>query len=158
MNEWITIAINFINEGWQGKTALSFIAVWILGKFSTSTPYKKLREWLGKSAEAAGVFIDGTLGSKLGRPIWNPLEKFLTDTLGFMVEQFLNGLRKNDLIAMAEQVERLEDVGSVARVKAIKANMEQAIASADTLPKNPILDKILETSYANSLRDKLEGP
>ena len=155
MKDLLSHLHQFVSGG-TGMTITSLIAVWILGKFSTSDAYRKVRAAIGKSCEAAGVFVDATLGSKLGRPIWNPLEKVLTDTLGLALEQFFAGLRKNDLGAMAAQKERLDDVGSVDRVAMIAKKMESAIASGADVPESdPVMAKVLADSQAWALRQKL---
>jgi len=157
MKDLITQAHQFISGG-AGMTITSVIAIWILGKFSTSTAYRRVRGTIGKACEAAGVLVDATLGSKLGRPIWNPIEKVLTDTMGLAVEQFCVGLRKNDVSAMADQHARLTDVGSQDRVAMIAKKMEAAIAQGREIPESdPVVAKVLADSQAWALRQKLEN-
>ena len=161
MQSILALLQSHLPESFAGQLTAGFfgasVIAWFLGKLSGFSWYKNLRSAYGKTLRAFGAFIDTTLGSKFGRPIWNPLEKIFLDWLGFGFEQFCEGLRANDLVAMAEQHERLEGVGSDVRKRAIAAQMEAAIADLEKLPKapTPALQKVLETSYAAALQKKL---
>lgn len=103
-----------------GKATLAAVGLYVLGLFAKSTTYRKIREWLGKATYQAGAALSGLATSKLGRPTWGPLEAVFTDFLGFGLEQFLAGLRSDNVEKIEAQVERLEAVGSVTRVQALE--------------------------------------
>lgn len=156
MNDLLEQAKTFFSGG-TGMTVISVFVVWGLGSLSGSKPYKAGRAAWGKACKGVGVTIDRVVGSKLGRHFWNPIEKVLVDFLGFGSEQIVAGLQENDLVAMAEQHERLESVGSVARLEMVKEKMEKAIAAGVEISgKNPVIAKVLADSEAWALR-KLKG-
>jgi hypothetical protein len=103
-----------------GKATLAAVGLYALGLFAKSTAYRKVREWIGKAAYQAGAALSGLATSKLGRPTWGPLEAVLTDYAGFGVEQFMAGLRSDNVEKLEAQVERLEAVGSVTRAAALE--------------------------------------
>jgi hypothetical protein len=115
----IETLLTFLTGSLAGKATLATLALWALGWFAKSTAYRKVREWLGKAAYQAGAALSGVATSKLGRPTWGPLEAVLTDYAGFGIEQFMAGLRSDNVEKLEAQVERLEAVGSVTRAEAL---------------------------------------
>jgi hypothetical protein len=108
-----------------GNATLIGLGLWALGLFAQSAIYRKAREWLGKAAYKAGAILSGLATSKLGKPTWGPIEAVFTDFLGFSFEQFLAGLRSDNVEKLEAQVERLESVGSATRAQAL----EEKVAS-----------------------------
>jgi len=103
-----------------GKATLVALGLWALGLFAKSAAYRKAREWLGKAAYQGGAALSGLATSRLGRPTWGPVEAVVVDFAGFGFEQFLAGLRSDNVEKLEAQVERLEAVGSVTRVQALE--------------------------------------
>lgn len=129
----------FVNNQTAGNSLIAIIVIWVLGKLSSSAWYRAVRAGWGKICAKAGEFVDATLGSRLGRPIWDPLEKVFVDLLGFAAEQFCAGLRRNDVEAMADQHERLVDVGSKNRAAMVKDQLVLALEAKRTAeaPEQP---------------------
>lgn len=134
MNEYLDIARRFFVESTGGHLTLGIAAAWFLGSLSATAGYRVVRAAWGRACYRIGVAIDATLGSKLGRPIWNPLEKLGVDFLGFGAEQACAGLRKNDIEALADQHERLVDVGSVNRAAMVKTQLVEAAEAEKAKP------------------------
>ena len=105
----------------------SIAFLWILGKVSGSLAYRGARTKFGAAMKTAGVWTDKIGGSRLGYKIWDPIEKMLTDFLGFGMEQYCVGLRENDVKALADQHERLRDAGSQMRLEAIEQKLQAAL-------------------------------
>jgi hypothetical protein len=101
-----------------GKATLVSLGIYVLSLFGNSVWYSKIREAIGRGAEAAGVALSALGSSRLGF-LWNPTEKVLCDFLFFAVEQFAVGLRKDNPKKLEAQLERLESVGSQTRADAL---------------------------------------
>ena len=147
MKDFITHVHQFITGG-AGMTITSVIAVWIIGMMSGSKAYKAARAAYGKAMRGAGRTINAVAGSKFGKPIWNPIEKVAVDLIGFGSEEFVGGLQEDDLQALADQHERLSDVGSVDRVAMIAKKIKDAIDEGAELPKDPTATAIIENIQA----------
>lgn len=119
MNTWQT---------WLLSGGGATIALWILGKFKTSDKYAAIRDNLGQASESLGAMVSG-LGNSYLKVFWEPLESVLTDWFLFMAEQFAVGMRKDNPVKMQEQVDRLDGVGSVTRMEALKKALEPKEAS-----------------------------
>jgi hypothetical protein len=115
----IETLLTFLTGSLAGKATLATLALWALGWFAKSAAYRKVREVLGKAAYRGGAMLSGLATSRLGKPTWGPLEAVLTDYAGFGVEQFMAGLRSDNVEKLEAQVERLEAVGSVTRAEAL---------------------------------------
>lgn len=102
-----------------GKLTVGSLGLLVLGYFAKSIWYRKVREALGRSAYAAGVAVSALGNSKL-KLLWNPLENVLTDFLGFLVEQFFAGLRKDNADKIEAHAERLAESGSETRAAALE--------------------------------------
>lgn len=116
--------LGYLTESLVGNAALGAMAIWAFGLFSRSAAYQKVRAWLGKASFQAGAALSGLATSKLGRPTWGPFEAALTDYAGFSLEQFMAGLRSDNVEKLEAQVERLEAVGSVTRAAALEEKVE----------------------------------
>ncbi|MEO7778501.1 MAG: hypothetical protein ABIY63_13295 [Fibrobacteria bacterium] len=101
-----------------GKATLISLAVWIFSMCGKSAWYWKLRESVGRAAEAAGAALSA-LGTSRLKFLWNPTELVLCDFLFFAIEQFAVGLRKDNPEKMERQLDRLESVGSQTRADAM---------------------------------------
>jgi hypothetical protein len=126
----IETLLAYLTTTLAGKATIATLGLWALGFFAKSAAYRKVREWLGKAAYQAGAALSGLATSRLGRPTWGPLEAVLTDYAGFGIEQFMAGLRSDNVEKLEAQVERLEAVGSVTRAAALADKAEVLKASA----------------------------
>lgn len=144
----------FFGGGLTGPALLAALAMWVLGYLAKSKGYRSTRAAYGKACERAGVLVDAFLGRKLAL-IWNPLEQFILDWVGFGWEQFAVGLRKNDASALVRQADRLDGVGSNNRLAMIRRQLEEAIEAGRELPDDPVTHTVLKAmndSAAEKLR------
>jgi len=102
------------------------IILWLLGKAKSSTAYTGFRATCGVGLYKAGSAISQFGNARL-KGLYEPVESLVTDFLGFQVEQFFAGLRKDNPVALAAQVERLKDVGSENRLAAAQAAVADAV-------------------------------
>ncbi len=130
-----------------GKATLISTAVWIFSLFGKSVWYGKLREAIGRAAEAAGAALSALGSSKL-KFLWNPTEQVLCDFLFFAVEQFAVGLRKDNPEKMERHLERLESVGSQSRADAIAAKLG-ALEAAQEPPRDKNDAEVLAAAVAS---------
>ncbi len=119
-----------------------FIAIYFLGLFRGSSPYRGLRVALDNFSETLGAQVSRLGNSKL-KGIYEPLEDVLVDFFLFMAEQFAVGLRKDNPEKMLDHAERLCDVKSKTRLSAIIAKMTEAVKSEEAV-SDPIMQKALE--------------
>lgn len=118
------------------------VAVYVLGLFRGSAPYRGLRSALGKFSENLGVQVSRLGNSKL-KGLYEPIEDVFVDFWLFMGEQFAVGLRKDNPEKMLEHAERLYDVGSKTRLDGIINKMTEA-AAEDNVISDPVIKRALE--------------
>lgn len=106
----------------KGQAVLVSLGLWLLGTFGKSTWYQKLREAVGRGAEAAGAAVSA-LGTSRLKGLWNPIERVICDFVLFAAEQFAVGLRKDNPEKMEEHLVRLEQVGSQTRADAVAVRL-----------------------------------
>ena len=106
-----------------GKATLASLGILLLGYFAKTVWYRKVREALGRATYSAGVALSALGNSKL-RLLWDPLENVLTDFLGFAVEQFFAGLRKDNPDKIEAHAVRLAEAGSETRAVALAEKAE----------------------------------
>ncbi len=119
-----------------------FIAIYVLGLFRGSTPYRGLRSASGKFSENLGSQVSRLGNSKL-KGIYEPIEDVLVDFFLFMAEQFAVGLRKDNPEKMLDQAERLYDVGSKTRLDGIINKMTEAVEEGEKI-SDPVMKRALE--------------
>lgn len=137
-----------------GKGTLVSLGIYVLSLFGNSVWYGKIREAIGRGAEAAGAALSALGGSKLGF-LWNPTEKVLCDFLFFAVEQFAVGLRKDNPEKMERQLERLESVGSQSRAEAVAKQLAEAVAAQEP-PKTKTDAEVMAQAVAAAEAGNLE--
>lgn len=101
-----------------GSAAAATALAWILGKLSGFAAYQAARATAGRVLYRVGQGINKLGESRLGN-LWAPLEDVATDWGYFLVEQFFAGLRADNVDKMEKHLDRLEDVGSESRAKAV---------------------------------------
>lgn len=128
------------------------VAVYILGLFRGSAPYKGLRSALGKFSENLGHSISRIGNSKL-KGFYEPIESVLIDFLLFMAEQMAVGLRKDNKEKLYDQAERLSGVESETRLKGILEKIREAKIDPkiEADPVKQFADSFGKQSIANKL-------
>lgn len=140
-----------------GQASAVAVGLWILGTFGKSVWYQKIREAIGRGAEAAGVAVSALGTSKL-KSLWNPIETVICDFLFFAVEQFAVGLRKDDPEKMEVQLARLESVGSQSRADAIAVKLGGYEATQPHRDKNDAVVMAQAVASAEEgNRERLKG-
>lgn len=100
------------------------VLAWILGKFTNSEWYQKLRAKAGRQAYRMGELCSTIGNGKLGAAITEPIEDIAADWCQFMPEQFFAGLRSDNKKKLEKHLDLLEDVGSITRAKGIAEKIE----------------------------------
>lgn len=119
----------------MGKALLASLGVTAMGMLHETAPYKGLRAAWGRLAYRGAALLSALGKTKLGA-LWQPVENFILDFGVFGVEQAAAGLRSDNADKLEDQIKRLEDVGSVTRVPALKDKLELLRAVSD-----PALDQ-----------------
>jgi hypothetical protein len=129
-----------------GQIGLAATVVWAFGLFRSSVWYGKVREAVGRGAEAAGAAVSAIGTTKL-KGMWDPIEGVICDFVLFAAEQFSVGLRKDNPEKMATHLDRLESVGSRSRADALAAKLGALETKQDT-PKGPNDAEVLAQAVA----------
>lgn len=140
-----------------GTGAAITILAWILGKFTGAGWYQAFRAKIGTGAYNLGVMLSGIGKTRLG-PLSEPIEDIAADWCQFIPEQFFAGLRSDNVKKMEKQLDRLEDVGSVVRAKAIAEKIQEIKASpiqtaTDAAMFNGIIESGKESINENLKKD-----
>lgn len=105
------------------QAGLFALLLWSLGIFAKSAAYQKSRAAAGRFSFLAGAALSKVGNSRL-KGAWQPIENILVDFVGFQIEQLLAGLRDDNVKKMEDQVQRLDQVGSVTRSNALKEKLD----------------------------------
>lgn len=119
--------LSFLTTTLAGKAVLgtgsTAIALWLIGLFPNSSLYRWARTASGKLVYSAFRALSILGETRLGK-LWQPLENILEDFILLWGSQAGAGLRSDNPGKIADEVERLMDVGSVTRADALKRKLE----------------------------------
>ncbi len=107
-----------------GTAAAATVLMWVIGLFTGAAWYQTLRGKYGRQMYRIGQGWSRFSNSKIGAPLVERIEDAAADWVGLGVEQLFAGARADNLVKLEKQLDRMQDVGSATRAKAIADKIE----------------------------------
>ncbi len=138
-----------------GTLGVSMI-LWGLGRIRNFQAFKSFREAWGRFAMGLGEVVS-KIGNTRLKVLWQPIEDILCDLVLFFAEQFAVGLRRDNPEKIEKQIERLEEVESIARSRMLTKKLELLRYHAPSLrdAKDAAIAFRLNEKGSESIGDKL---